>query len=445
MKRYLFLCAVASLAALLAVPAAWARNLPDYELIELPHPEDSVGTYKDYWHVFLNNRDEVAGSAQSRDPREPTFCGIVGFLFSPRHGMEVLDTGTQETWIDGLSDAGHVVGHVAPLCGDNSVYDDVFRYHRAGGFDFLEKGRTANVRRNFFFRDVNKKGEIVGGTTFSHRPNPFLYTDAEGWQDLRTRDPRINRDGKVRATAMEISDSGDVLLYVSEPGGYQEAYLLTGDEVFEIGHLGTPVTGLSFQRDGSLTGSSRLPGPNQNSGADHAVVYRPGEGLVDVHPSGRRFVHSYAYVMNKRGVVVGIVNRRQARERKTDVFIHRPGKPARIRLTEERIAELVPAAFEFESWYVTSFNRNLELTGRIHAHDPGLPVISDDVFVPFYQSPRYGLFALQELVDEIAPDLGVVTDVEGINDRGTMLITILKPTPPPEPFEEVLALLVRKR
>ena len=408
---------------------ATAQSLPDYELVELPHPTTELGEFPSYWRVQLSNRDEVAGTARR-------FCRSVGFRFSTRHGMEVFNLGDHNTFIDAVSDAGYLFGRVFEFCGENQTNEEIFRYHKSSGFDFLSDGLTEDLKKRFTFRDLNKQGEIAGfHRTESGALSAWVYRNDQGWVDMETVDARLDM-----GVAAQINDDGDVLVYSLFGGGFQDTFVVSDGGIVEAGDLGTAFTSLIFQDDGTLTGSSRLPGATQPHGADHAVLFRPENGeLVDIHPKGAAFVHSFAYKKSRRGVVAGIVDRSEHRENKLDVFVYEEGKGSRIRLRERRIASLLSPGLEFDSWYVASFNRGLEMAATIHARDPGLPPYEDDVFVPFYHSPKHGLFTLQELVDEIAPGLGTVNDVMSINDRGTMLVEIRKPT------DRVLALLVRKK
>lgn len=439
MKRQIRTCFVPLFLflGLAAVAPSGAQRLPPYDFVEIPHPvTEEAGLIDGFFTVWLNQSDEVAGTA--RRPRD----GVnVGFRFTPDEGLTVIDPGHLNTVIDGHGDGGHIFGRVLR----HDPEGKRFRYHKSTGVEFLNKGLTKEIRKTFSLLDINKKGHVAGFTWHRDIFSPVIYTDADGWRNLRDIDPRFNRPG-LSSVAMEINDDDEIVIFVSPPGGYEQPFLVTDTGVYDVGHLGTPVTSVQFQDDGSLLGCSRLPGRGQAGGADHAVIYRREEGrLIDIHPPARKYRHSCAFKSNNAGLVLGIVNRNEDRTRKWDLFRWDPRNGTRIRLTSERVAAIVPEEYEFVSWYVKGINAHLEMVGRIEATDPELPPFSNFVGIPFLHTPHYGLTPLQKLVDRAAPGLGVVWNVESINDRGTILVSILKPTPPPEPLELVYAMLIRRR
>ena len=240
-----------------------------------------------------------------------------------------------------------------------------FRYHKRTGVEFLDKGLTKEIRRNFTLQDINKEGHVAGWSLRGDIASPVVYTDTDGWRNLRDIDPRFNQRG-LSSFATEINDAGEIMIFVSPPGGYEQPFLVTDTGVYDIGNLGTQVTSVVFQDDGSLLGCSRLPGQGQAGGADHAVIYRREEGrLIDIHPPARKYRHSCAFKSNKAGQVVGVVDRHENRERNTDLFRWDPrnGKFS-IRLTAERVAAIVPEEYDFVTWHVEGIDKRLEVVGK---------------------------------------------------------------------------------
>lgn len=111
----------------------------------------------------------------------------------------------------------------------------------------------------------------------------------------------INLSPGLLATIPDINARGQVSFSIQVPGGYT-GYFYNGSAVQNIGNLGgTEVLANDLNDAGQIAGSSTT-----GLGVEHAFVWSPGSGILDIGLGGASGGYSEALAINNRGVATGI-------------------------------------------------------------------------------------------------------------------------------------------
>lgn len=290
---------------------------------------------------------------------------------------------------------------------------------------------------------LNDLGQVVGttwegvGTT----PSPWLYTPGVGVQALpgvTGRPAAINNAGQV------AGDNGSAYLYT--PGAGVSPVPAPVPNTFSAAY--------ALNNIGAAAGTYRA-----NATYNHAFVYTPGQGSVDIH--GAAGGGSDATAINDAGVVVGHMSTETGASRAfvytsatgmTDVGagwlwdVNDNGLAAGTFGTG--LADSVAVLFDTTTGMVTPlpFGPGWNRSGASALNDAGQAVgtafnVADDWYRGFLYDPQAGVVGIASLVD---PALQMTfSEALDINNRGQILVmgwtaTDTRPTaflltPVPEP------------
>ena len=410
------------IAVLVTAHVAWAQA-DGYSVTELEPLETAVGTMTSIDAWAINNSGHVVGVAVLPGDQQERRAA---FFFSPQTGMRDLDPdGDYHSEAQVIHDQGWIYGIRNIAASPRPfLYDGNFK------LDNLEKNANKVLAgiSPFTFWDMNAFGDLAGcGQSCT---KPVLYTQEEGWLDLSGVDPRF----RPNTVARLINDIGDLVFTIGHPGGFQESFvLLGGEELVELGHFGTPVnvpTDINNSR--LMSGISRTAGSDPNvqaDGDDHAYLYTPRQGVVDIHR--KRFRASSTMGVTSGGVVVGDFRKKGHYERGADgifTYDRRPGKNLRILAKRKQFRKMFPrgTGFQFLNLGEVYFNERLEFIGSVQA--PPTDEFTADPRLQrfFFLSEETGLLDLQQVLNASGYE-GEIVQALDINDRGQILLAVERP------------------
>ena len=272
-----------------AVPRSLGE--PSFTLAEVI-PPSTPGDLDRLEVVGLDDAGRVAGTAFDTNGRSVAFRRVPG---------EDPETVTPLPGFDARAVAIHRDGAVFGIYvgQDIPIQRGFFLLQSDGLVDILAEGATELLRRRLDFVDMNVHGEILGN---SRRPangrlTPYLYTPAEGWIDLSALDPSFPG---MDVEAMALNDRGDVVLMARPSPGVTDAYILRGDELFEIENGGSRRNIPRFLGENGHLVGVRFP-------AGRSEMYflpQPGARPISLQPP--RFRESFAAGVTRKGIVGGL-------------------------------------------------------------------------------------------------------------------------------------------
>ena len=390
----------------------------DYQAAELTPPNDGADELVQLHARDVNNQGQVAGWASSADGSRH-----VAFRFTPGLGMELIEApGTQSSEALAINESGEVFGRLVRIRANGSVAQTgLFHYREGGELDLLRRRSNRSIRAQLEMRDVNDSGDVVGALKRNREPRrvPYLYTENEGWIRLAALDERLAGRSVLPVAVNNVADV--LLTTVPQPDGTQEAFLLHGGELTQLGDFGHPATAALAMND-----KSHVAGYSETADRDiHAYSVKLGKvlsggsgggdtALVDLHRGA--FTSSFAGWVSSRGVVGGVLDDEA-------LFTYDPRRRPRVKVGARRadFVALLDAGAELSGIAVVDMNDRLEFVGRVEGRLDGEPVVRF-----FYFSPAVGVLDLGEVLAEAGIN-GSLQGVSAINDQGALLLQLDEP------------------
>lgn len=221
------------------------------ELFELPDP----GTYRARFY-------------DGRNVRSISPFGLTAFSFA-------------------LNNPGQVTGVVA---------DDAFRWSREHGLVDLSRPATPTS----VGIDINDLGDVAGAASFA----PQLDVQHAARWNARNAVQDLGTLGGPRSLALAINDAGTVAGWSDAPPGGRLPFRWTPEGRMQA--LGSFPSDTAQASDVNAAGYIVGQLPFRAGGADHAFVWTPGHGLIDLGAGAGQ--SSGATRINDRGMVIGYVN-----------------------------------------------------------------------------------------------------------------------------------------
>jgi probable HAF family extracellular repeat protein len=147
----------------------------------------------------INNLGQVAGGSFGLGASERAF------LWTSQAGMRTLTDG-----------AGYGINEVGQVAGGSSTLN-AFLWSSAGGASSLGRGSAL---------DVNDHGHVVGNTIIAAQQRPFLWTPADGLQDLHNL-VDASASGWTLREANGINNLGQIVGFGVNPSGATHGFVLT--------------------------------------------------------------------------------------------------------------------------------------------------------------------------------------------------------------------------
>jgi len=267
-------CATAALAADDSIAAAGATT---YRIVQLSDERSAVG-------VDINANGQVAFSEAVGDSYRAKFYD----------GHIVRDLGTlggPAATTVALNDRGEVVGY--SRISEDSQINHAFRWSAGRGMIDLHGAGQDKVDSTA--ADINNRGQVVGTGAF-----PFRWSPQTGMQELVT----LGAGGGANA----INEAGTVVGFAGDPGGEPQglpARWTRPDRIRLLSNLGSRTSGgRDINAAGHIVGN--VPFPPDPFGAEHAFLWTPQKGLIDLGTGSGDF--STASKINDKGMVIGVLS-----------------------------------------------------------------------------------------------------------------------------------------
>lgn len=266
----------ACLAATLATASASPPAARSYRIVPLSAASFAAGD--------INARGQVA------------FTEAAGEVFRSRFydGKTLREIGTlggPATWVAALNDHGQVAGY--SLIGPPGSVFHAYVWSQATGIVDIQGAGQTEVES--LAADINNRGQVAG----TSGGRAFLWSRASGMLPLATLGLNagaygLNDQGVVVGFSLvldEVGDPMDIPVRWSAP-----------DRILALSSLGSRVSGArDINAAGQIVGSA--PVPTAPFGAEHAFLWTPQAGLLDLFPGNTGF--SNASKINDQGTIIG--------------------------------------------------------------------------------------------------------------------------------------------
>jgi probable HAF family extracellular repeat protein len=249
-----------------------------YRIVQLSDERSSFG-------VDINAKGQVAFTEAIGDDVRAKFYD----------GHIVRDLGTlggPASTTAAVNDRGQVVGY-SRISAQSSV-NHAFRWSEGRGM--VDLHGPGQDQSDSSAADINNKGQVVGTGAF-----PFRWSPRTGMQELVT----LGAGGGANA----INEAGTVVGFAGDPGGEPQglpARWTRPDRIRVLSNLGSRTSGgRDINAAGQIVGN--VPFPPEPFGAEHAFLWTPQRGLIDLGTGSGNF--STASKINDRGMVIGVLSR----------------------------------------------------------------------------------------------------------------------------------------
>ena len=374
-----------------------------FSALELPPVETRIGQFIEVEPSGIDRRGRVIGGAWPFDEQSPgSFGEWVGFRFYPKTGItRVIDpTEAFHTDFYKVTNRGLAYGESFPR---SPRQQELFLHSDKAGFDFLEKGSTRRIRRNFAPDHLTEKGNLSGTVV----GDPFLYLKGRGWIDLWERhEPVAEYLEKVL-----VNDRGDFAL----ESPIETFVSLNGGNLERIGPEGSYVALEALGKRGQVIGSYRHPPRHiwEGPGPDRPYVFTLNDGFVDILDGGLE--QGVARWIGKGGAIYGTATR----DRGGDTLFRLDPGGALETVDLRRAFDESIAGYTFRSAKVVDVNKRGQLVAAVTVRPRNITTCwgtrGSELFVYFDQ--EQGFLNLQEAVDEADLDL-LIFEIVDLNDRG---------------------------
>lgn len=242
-----------------------------------------------------------SGGADINAKGQVAFTELIGDVVRARFydGRAVRDIGTlggPSSVAVALNDRGQIAG-LSSISPDSQLNHAFFWSEASGMIDLNGPGQE---QIESFATDINNKGQVVGGVGFT----PFRWSARTGMQALAT----LGSGGIANA----INEAGTAVGFVGDPAGDPEGFparWTTPDNLLVLVELGSRVSGArDINAAGHIVGN--VPFPPEPFGAEHAFLWTPQRGLIDLFPGSRNFTS--ASRINDKGMVIGAFSNQPA-------------------------------------------------------------------------------------------------------------------------------------
>lgn len=264
-------------AALAADGSTTAPVATTYRIVHLSDDRTAVG-------VDINAKGQVAFSEAVGDSYRAKFYD----------GHIVRDLGTlggPASTTVAVNDRGQVVGY--SRISQDSQINHAFRWSEGRGMIDLHGPGQEQVDSTA--ADINNRGQVAGTG-----PLPFRWSPQTGIQALVT----LGAGGGANA----INEAGMVAGFAGDPGGEPQALparWTRPDRIRILSNLGSRTSGArDINAAGHVVGN--VPFPPQPFGAEHAFLWTPQKGLIDLGTGSGDF--STASKINDKGMVIGVLS-----------------------------------------------------------------------------------------------------------------------------------------